>query len=151
LTIFQTLPFFTILPILHIKHIVKKLLIQLPSTFANRSLRLTRLSWFEANKAIKNSDVVEAMVKVGPKAQIDLQTTLSEVSFIDALDNESLPLRRNYQIIIEANDPSLDWSKHLVRNKIEVEFLNIVTGKISIKNPLRIYKRFTTWVGSKKF
>ena len=117
---------------------IKKFLIQLPSTFANQSLRLTRLSWFEPKKDIINSDRAEAMVKVGPKGQIDLHKTLSELSFFDALDSESLPLRRNYQIIIEANHPSLDWSKHLVKNKIEVEFLNLVTGKIVEENSVNL-------------
>jgi len=117
---------------------VKKFLIQLPSTFANQSLRLTRLSWFEPKKDITNSDRVEAMVKVGPKGQIDLNKTLSELSFFDALDSESLPLRRNYQIIIQANHPSLDWSKYLVKNKIEVEFLNLVTGKIVEENSVNL-------------
>ena len=102
---------------------VKKFLIQLPSTFANQSLRLTRLSWFEPKKDIINSNRVEVMVRVGPKGQIDLHKSLSELSFFDALDNESLPLSRKYQIIIQANHPSLDWSKYLVKNKIEVEFL----------------------------
>ena len=41
----------------------------------------------------------EVMVKIGAKGQINLQKTLSEIRFFDALDNESLPLRRNYQII----------------------------------------------------
>ena len=117
---------------------VKKFLIQLPSTFANQSLRLTRLSWFEPKKDIINSDRVEAMVKVGPKGQIDLHKTLSELSFFDALDSESLPLSRNYQIIIQANHPSLDWSKYLVENKIEVEFLNLVTGKIVEENSVNL-------------
>ncbi len=117
---------------------VKKFLIQLPSTFANQSLRLTRLSWFEPKKDIINSDRVEAMVKVGPKGQIDLHKTLSELSFFDALDSESLPLSRNYQIIIQANHPSLDWSKYLVKNKIEVEFLNLVTGKIVEENSVNL-------------
>ena len=117
---------------------VKKFLIQLPSTFANQSLRLTRLSWFEPKKDIINSDRVEAMVKVGPKGQIDLHKTLSELSFFDALDSESLPLRRNYQIIIQANHPSLDWSKYLVKNKIDVEFLNLVTGKIVEENSVNL-------------
>ena len=117
---------------------VKKFLIQLPSTFANQSLRLTRLSWFEPKKDIINSDRVEVMVKVGPKGQIDLHKSLSELSFFDALDNESLPLRRNYQIIIQANHPSLDWSKYLVKNKIEVEFLNLVTGKIVEENSVNL-------------
>ena len=117
---------------------VKKFLIQLPSTFANQSLRLTRLSWFEPKKDIINSDRVEVMVKVGPKGQIDLHKTLSELSFFDALDNESLPLSRNYQIIIQANHPNLDWSKYLVKKNIEVEFLNLVTGKIVEENSVNL-------------
>jgi len=117
---------------------IKKFLIQLPSTFANQSLRLTRLSWFEPKKDIINSDRVEVMVKVGPKGQIDLHKTLSELSFFDALDNESLPLSRKYQIIIQANHPNLDWSKYLIKNKIEVEFLNIVTGKIVAENSVNL-------------
>jgi hypothetical protein len=117
---------------------IKKFLIQLPSTFANQSLRLTQLSWFEPNKTIINTDLVEVMVKVGPKAQIDLQKTLSEVSFFDALDNESLPLSRNYQIIIQANHPNLDWSKYLVKKNIEVEFLNLVTGKVVTENSVNL-------------
>jgi len=117
---------------------VKKLLIQLPSTFANQILRLTRLSWFEPEKDIINSDRVEVMVKVGPEGQIDLHKSLSELSFFDALDNESLPLSRKYQIIIQANHPTFDWSKYLIKNKIEVEYLNLVTGKIVEENSVNL-------------
>ena len=117
---------------------INKFLIQLPSAFANRSLKLNRFSWFGLNKASIISDEIEVMVKIGAKGQINLQKTLSEIRFFDALDNESLPLSRNYQIIIQANDPSLDWSKHLVRNKIEVEFLNLVTGKIVSENSVNL-------------
>jgi len=109
---------------------VKKFLIQLPLRFANQNLKLTRLSWFEQNNEIKNLDQVELTVKVGQNGQIDLHQTLSGLSFFDALDNESYPLSRKYQMILQANHPSLDWSKFLVKNNIEVEFLNLVTGKI---------------------
>jgi len=128
---------------------VKKFLIKLPQSFANQNLRLTQLSWFTPNKKIIIPDSVDVMVKVGAQAQIDLQKTLSEIHFFDALDDESLPLNRKYQIIIHANHPNLDWGEYLHKKKIEVEFLNLVTDKTVIGNSFNLIEtgkesQFTT-------
>ena len=109
---------------------VKKFLLQIPLKFANQNLKLVRQSWFEQNDEIQNFDQVELTAKVGPNGQIDLHETLSGLSFFDALDHESYPSNRKYQMILQAIHPSLDWKKFLVKNNYEVEFLNLVTGKI---------------------
>ena len=87
-----------------------KFLIELPSAFANQRIRTTRFSWFEQNNEIKNIDQEELTVKVGQNGYIDLHQTLSGLNFFDALDNESFPLSRSYQVIIQANHKELNWS-----------------------------------------
>ena len=98
-----------------------KFLIELPSAFANQRIRTTRFSWFEQNNKIKNLDQEEFSFKVGQNGYIDLYQILSGLSFFDALDNESFPLSRSYQVIIQANHQGFNWSKYLDRKKIEVE------------------------------
>ena len=126
-----------------------KFLIELPSAFANQRIRTTRFSWFEQNNEIKNLDQEEFSFKVGQNGYIDLYQILSGLSFFDALDNESFPLSRSYQVIIQTNHQGFNWSKYLDRNKIKVEIMNNVTGKIVTDNSVNLITKTKTDFGIK--
>jgi len=121
-----------------------KFLIKLPSVFSEQRLRTTRFSWFEQNNGIKNLDQEEFTVNVTHDGYINLHQIMSGHSFFDALDNESFPLGRSYQVFIQANHQGFNWSKYLDRKKIEVEIMNTVTGKIVADNSVNIITKTET-------
>ena len=117
---------------------VKKLLFQLPLIFANRTLKFTRHSWFESNKKIMDPETEEFLVQVSPTGQVSLNKALYGSIFFDGLDRNSLPLKREYKILLNINQSGFEWEKYLTKKNFEIGLLNQVTGELLTNNTLRI-------------